>query len=104
MGRDASVSPHRHLEPTASHVTTYGEASHLPCRRRSRGCRRTLKFSVGVLLTSFGTCWTTEGTGADRPSGDASLVGVFAVVALVSAVLMALLRRLREAGAMAELA
>jgi uncharacterized membrane protein len=33
----------------------------------------TMKFAVGVLLTSFGTFWGTEGAGASWPGGDASL-------------------------------
>jgi uncharacterized membrane protein len=36
----------------------------------------TMKFVVGVLLTSFGTFWLTEGVGAHWPGGDASLLGL----------------------------
>ena len=36
----------------------------------------TMKFVVGVLLTSFGTFWLAEGAGAHWPGGDASLLGL----------------------------
>jgi uncharacterized membrane protein len=36
----------------------------------------TMKFVVGVLLTSFGTFWLAEGVGAHWPGGDASLLGL----------------------------
>ena len=39
----------------------------------------TMKFVVGVLLTSFGTFWLAEGAGAHWPGGDASLLGLIAV-------------------------
>jgi uncharacterized membrane protein len=53
----------------------------------------TLKFAVGVLLTSFGTFWGAEGAGASWPGADAALLAVIAVVALTAAALVALLRR-----------
>src|SRR4051812_19914431 len=33
----------------------------------------TMKFAVGVMLTTFGIFWATEGVGADWPGDDASL-------------------------------
>lgn len=53
----------------------------------------TLKFVVGVLLTSFGTFWGAEGAGAHWPGSDAALLGVIAVVAAVAVALTGLLRR-----------
>ena len=53
----------------------------------------TLKFAVGVLLTSFGTFWGAEGAGASWPGSDAALLAVIAVVLLTSIGLVALLRR-----------
>jgi uncharacterized membrane protein len=44
-----------------------------------------LKFAVGVMLTSFGTFWGAEGAGADWPGGDAALLVLVPLVALVSA-------------------
>jgi MYXO-CTERM domain-containing protein len=58
----------------------------------------TLKFAVGVMLTSFGMFWGVEGAGANWPGGEAALPGVIAWVALVALGLAAVLRR-RTAGA-----
>jgi len=44
-----------------------------------------LKLAVGVMLTSFGTFWGAEGAGARWPGGDAALLVLVPVVALVSA-------------------
>jgi uncharacterized membrane protein len=57
----------------------------------------TMKFAVGVMLTTFGIFWSAEGAGADWPGSDASLPGVLGFVILVSAALVALLRRQRRA-------
>ncbi len=54
-----------------------------------------IKFAVGVMLTTFGIFWATEGAGATWPGGDASLLGVLAFVTLSSAALVALLKRER---------
>ena len=51
-----------------------------------------LKFAVGVLLTSFGTFWAVEGSGASWPAGDAALLGV---MAFTLAVALAAVRWLR---------
>ncbi len=53
----------------------------------------TLKFAVGILLTSFGTFWGAEGAGAHWPGADAALLGVIAVVTLTALGFVALLRR-----------
>jgi uncharacterized membrane protein len=52
----------------------------------------TLKFAVGIMLTTFGIFWAAEGAGAHWPGSDAALVGVLAFVCLSSAALVALLR------------
>jgi uncharacterized membrane protein len=36
----------------------------------------TMKFTVGVMLCSFGIFWAAEGAGASWPGGDASLLGI----------------------------
>jgi uncharacterized membrane protein len=58
----------------------------------------TLKFAVGVMLTSFGIFWGAEGAGASWPGGDAALLAVVPVVALVALGYVALLRRAPAAG------
>ena len=54
-----------------------------------------IKFAVGVMLTTFGIFWATEGAGASWPGGDASLLGVLAFVTLGSLALVTLLKRER---------
>jgi uncharacterized membrane protein len=58
-----------------------------------------MKFAVGIMLTSFGTFWATEGAGAHWPGGDASLPGVLVVMIAASAGLVTLLRRRRTLAA-----
>jgi uncharacterized membrane protein len=43
-----------------------------------------LKFAVGVLLTSFGIFWGAEGAGASWPGSDAALLGVVVFVLVVA--------------------
>src|SRR5262249_47621580 len=57
----------------------------------------TIKFAVGLLLTSFGTFWAAEGAGVDWPGDELSLLGVIAFVALVSFASVRFLRRQRVA-------
>ncbi len=56
-----------------------------------------LKFAVGVMLTTFGTFWAAEGAGADWPGGDASLPVVLVFVAALSFAFVSTLRRRRPA-------
>jgi uncharacterized membrane protein len=56
----------------------------------------TMKFSVGVLLTTFGTFWGAEGAGAVWPGGEGAILGVLALIVAVSLGLTTLLRRERE--------
>ena len=44
----------------------------------------TLKFVVGVMLTSFGVFWAGEGVGVDWPGADAALLALIAVIGLAS--------------------
>jgi len=55
----------------------------------------TLKFAVGVMLTTFGIFWSAEGAGADWPGGDAALPVVLVFVIAVSFASVVLLRRRR---------
>jgi uncharacterized membrane protein len=40
----------------------------------------TMKFAVGVMLTSFGMFWGTEGAGASWPGGDGALLAIIPAV------------------------
>src|SRR5437763_11978442 len=53
----------------------------------------TLKFAVGVMLTTFGTFWGAEGAGVSWPGRDAAILGVLAVIVLSSLGLVAVLKR-----------
>jgi uncharacterized membrane protein len=53
----------------------------------------TLKYAVGVMLTTFGTFWAAEGAGARWPGGDAALPVVLGFVLLFSLGLVGGLRR-----------
>jgi len=46
----------------------------------SRVPENTLKFAVGVMLTSFGAFWSGEGVGVQWPGADAALLGLIAVI------------------------
>ena len=70
---------------TAAGIAVRGPLARVP--------ENTLKFAVGVLLTSFGTFWGAEGAGAHWPGGDAALLAVIAVVVLSALGLVRLLRR-----------
>ncbi|MHB8233028.1 MAG: COG4280 domain-containing protein [Solirubrobacteraceae bacterium] len=54
-------------------VVALGAAARAPL---SRVPENTLKFAVGVMLTSFGMFWGAEGAGADWPGGDAALLAI----------------------------
>ncbi len=71
-------------------VVLTGLAVHAPL---SRVPENTLKFAVGVMLTSFGTFWGAEGAGASWPGGDASLPAIIAGVAVISFAMVLWLRR-----------
>jgi uncharacterized membrane protein len=60
----------------------------------SRVPENTLKFFVGVMLTSFGTFWGAEGAGASWPGGDAALLVLIPGVAVVALAMVRLLRRM----------
>jgi uncharacterized membrane protein len=54
----------------------------------------TLKFVVGVMLTSFGMFWGTEGAGAHWPGSDAALLVVIPGVAIFAIAIVYALRRM----------
>jgi uncharacterized membrane protein len=63
----------------------------------SRVPENTIKFVVGLLLTSFGCFWGGEGVGVDWPGDDLALLGVIAFFAALSVVVVRALRWRRAA-------
>jgi uncharacterized membrane protein len=57
----------------------------------------TMKFAVGVMLTSFGTFWGAEGAGVRWPGNDAALLVIVPVIVAVSLGYTAALRHSRAA-------
>jgi uncharacterized membrane protein len=54
----------------------------------------TLKFAVGVMLTSFGTFWGSEGAGVRWPGNDTALLALIAVFAVTALGLVRWLKHL----------
>ncbi len=71
-------------------VVVAGAAANAPL---SRVPENTLKYAVGVMLTSFGIFWGVEGAGASWPGGDAAIPAIIALVLATSIALSAALRR-----------
>jgi uncharacterized membrane protein len=71
-------------------VIAAGAAAHAPL---SRVPENTLKYVVGVMLTSFGIFWGAEGAGAHWPAGDAAIPAIIAFTLATSLGLVAVLRR-----------
>jgi uncharacterized membrane protein len=82
-------------------VVVAGVAVHAPLARVPEN---SMKFAVGVMLTSFGTFWGAEGAGASWPGGDAALLVIIPAVALVSLAMVLWLRRAPSAVGTAEAA
>jgi uncharacterized membrane protein len=59
----------------------------------SRVPENSLKFGVGILLTSFGTFWAGEGAGVDWPGGDAAILVLIALYGLTALLLVQWLSR-----------
>ena len=53
----------------------------------------TIKFAVGLILTSFGIFWGGEGAGVNWPGSEAAILAILAFLSLLS---FALVRRLRR--------
>jgi uncharacterized membrane protein len=64
----------------------------------------TIKFAVGLLLTTFGCFWGAEGAGVHWPGDELSLLGVLAFLGAVSFLYVRALRRRRLAVAPVEAA
>jgi uncharacterized membrane protein len=55
----------------------------------------TMKFAVGLMLTTFGTFWGSEGAGAHWPGEDAAIIAVLAVYTAFAFASVAMLRARR---------
>ena len=57
----------------------------------------TMKFAVGVMLSSFGMFWGAEGAGAHWPGGDAALLALIPCVLLAAVAMVWALQRFARA-------
>jgi uncharacterized membrane protein len=71
-------------------VVVAGVVAHGPL---SRVPENTIKFAVGLLLTTFGCFWGAEGVGVEWPGDELALLGVVAFFGAVSFVFVRALRR-----------
>jgi uncharacterized membrane protein len=56
-----------------------------------------MKFSVGLLISTFGIFWSSEGVGVAWPGEDLSIFGILAFMTVASLCLVAILRKARRA-------
>jgi len=75
-------------------VTAIGFAIRAPL---SRVPENSMKFIVGIMLTSFGAFWGAEGAGATWPGSDAALLGLIPAIGLFALVLVVIFRRAQSA-------
>jgi uncharacterized membrane protein len=73
-------------------VATVGALVRAPL---SRIPENTMKFAVGLMLTTFGTFWGAEGAGVRWPGSDLAILGILGFLTAVSLVLVRLLVRRR---------
>jgi uncharacterized membrane protein len=59
-----------------------------------------MKFSVGLMLATFGIFWSAEGAGVQWPGADLAIGAILGFMLLVSLTLVWLLRRTRERNSM----
>jgi uncharacterized membrane protein len=65
-------------------------------RPLSRVPENTLKFAVGIMLTTFGIFWGAEGAGIKWPGSDLALIGVLIFLIIVSVVQVRALTAMRS--------
>lgn len=75
-------------------VLAVGVVVHAPL---SRVPENTLKFAVGLMLTSFGTFWSAEGAGVNWPGSDGAILGLLAFYSVVSLAMVRALAQRRAA-------
>jgi uncharacterized membrane protein len=59
----------------------------------SRVPENTMKLAVGLMLSAFGIFWSVEGTGAQWPGADLSILGLLVFLTIASFALAGILRR-----------
>jgi uncharacterized membrane protein len=77
-------------------VVAVAAAGVLVHRPLSRVPENTLKFFVGILLTSFGMFWSAEGAGVAWPGGESAIPVLIALIGGTSVLLAHALRRQHE--------
>ena len=77
----------------AGALVVVGGVGALVHRPLSRVPENSMKFVVGIMLSSFGVFWGGEGVGVNWPGSDLALLGVIAFFVLVALLLVADLRR-----------
>jgi uncharacterized membrane protein len=78
---------------TALFVALIGVVVHKPL---SRVPENTLKFVVGLLLSTFGMFWSSEGAGIHWPGGDLAVPVLLVILALASLLFVNLLKHQRQ--------
>jgi uncharacterized membrane protein len=68
-------------------------------RPLARAPENTMKFAVGVMLTSFGIFWGVEGAGAHWPGSDAALLAIIPGLLIASTAMAWVLWRSAQQGA-----
>jgi uncharacterized membrane protein len=76
-------------------VALAGVVAHAPLARVPEN---TLKFGVGVMLTSFGTFWGAEGAGAHWPGGDVALLAIVPATLVCALTMVSVLRQSGRGG------
>jgi uncharacterized membrane protein len=56
----------------------------------------TMKFAVGLMLSTFGIFWSAEGAGVDWPGSDLAIIGILIFLTLVSFAMVVVLRQMHE--------
>jgi uncharacterized membrane protein len=79
-------------------VAVVGALVHRPL---SRVPENTMKFSVGLMLATFGIFWSVEGTGIDWPGADVAILGILLFLTLISLGLVVVFRQLHQRQALA---
>jgi uncharacterized membrane protein len=81
-------------------VAAAGVAARAPLARVPEN---TMKFAVGVMLSSFGMFWGAEGAGASWPGGDGALLAIVPGVLLAAVAMSMTLRRAAPSAPVAQL-